>query len=67
MSEKELKRELKAAGMLIRKLNRLLAGKEQRIQKLLALGDRTVLHLEVKSAKCQHAALLEDWVKECGR
>ena len=52
---------------MIRKLNRLLAGKEQRIQKLLALGDRTVLHLEAKSAKCQHAALLEDWVKECGR
>ena len=63
----ELKLDLKRAGMLIRKLNRLIAAKEQRIQKLLALGDRTVLHLEAKTAKCQHAALLKDWVKECGR
>lgn len=60
------RRDSKNAVMEIRKLNRQLAAKEQRIQKILALGDRTVLHLTQTSAKCQHAALLKDWNKECG-
>lgn len=61
----ELKRDLKMAGMLIRKLNRQLASKEQRIQKILALADRTILHLKMNK-KCQHPDLLRDWRKECG-
>lgn len=55
----------KNAAREIRKLNRQLAAKEQRIQKILSLGDRTILHLKTNQ-KCQHAALLKDWKQECG-